>query len=234
MTLSLEVVALTKTLGHAASPQASAVLRGVNMTIAPGECLGLKGATGSGKTTLIRIIAGLMAPDGGEVHLNGQMISSSKIILPPAQRGVGLVFQSLGLWPHLSVNAHLEFVLSTRKLSAADKKSRCAEALETFLLGDLADRYPAELSGGERHLLALARVFCSDMRLLLLDEPFNGLDSGLKGRILETLARERTRRKLTTLLVTHNDDEMRLLCKRVEHLSEGRIIEHARRMSNAE
>jgi iron(III) transport system ATP-binding protein len=232
--VSLEVIALTKTLGHAASPQASAVLRGVNLAIAPGECLGLKGATGSGKTTLIRIIAGLMAPDGGEVHLDGQFLSSSKKVVPPAERGIGLVFQSLGLWPHLSVKAHLDFVLSAGKHSAADKKERCAQTLETFLLRDLAGRFPAELSGGERHLLALARVFCSDMLLLLLDEPFNGLDSGLKTRILETLAQERTRRKLTTLLVTHNDDEMRLLCKRVEHLSEGRIIEHARRMSNAE
>lgn len=232
--MSLDVRALTKTLGHAASPQASAVLRGVHLTIAPGECLGLKGATGSGKTTLIRIIAGLMAPDGGEVLLDGKILSSPKQMVAPAQRGVGLVFQSLGLWPHLSVSAHLDFALSARPLPSSEKNARRAEALETFLLRDLADRFPAELSGGERHLLALARVFCSDMKLLLLDEPFNGLDSGLKGRILETLARERTRLKLTTLLVTHNDDEMRLLCKRVEHLSEGRIIGYARRMQNAE
>lgn len=219
----LDVEELTKTL-DSGTAQASAVLRGVTFSVAAGECVGLRGATGSGKSTLLRIIAGLMAPDAGTVKLNSEVLSSPKFLLPPMRRGVSLVFQSLGLWPHLTVNGHLDFVLSATALARKDRERRRAEALETFLLRDLAERYPAQLSGGERHLLALARALCKEVRLLLLDEPFNGLDSALKERILATLKRERQRRGLTTVLVTHNDDELRALCQRVEQLSEGRIV----------
>lgn len=221
----LEVEGLTKTLGRAATPAASAVLRGVTFSIGDGDCLGLKGSTGAGKSTLLKIIAGLLSPDGGQVRLDGQVLSSATAQVPPQQRGIGMVFQNLGLWPHLSVQGHLDFVLSASNLSRSEKERRRAEMLDTFLLRDLAARYPAELSGGERHLLALARVLCGPIKLLLLDEPFIGLDTALKGRILETLSRERKRRQLTALLVTHDDDEMRALCGRVEHLSEGHIVD---------
>lgn len=229
----LDVHEIEKTLSGAQAG-ASAVLRAVTFSISDGECLGLKGSTGSGKTTLLRIIAGLLAPDSGEILLDDRLISSAKTQLPPAQRGIALVFQSLGLWPHLTVKGHLDFVLSATGLSRAEQEAHCANALETFLIRDLASRYPAQLSGGERHLLALARAFCTQTRLLLLDEPFTGLDSGLKSRVLETLAQERLRRNLTTLLVTHNDDEMRCLCDRVEHLSEGHIVTRSRKVQNTE
>jgi iron(III) transport system ATP-binding protein len=221
----LEVTGIVKTLGPAATPQASAVLRNVTFSMVSGECLGLKGATGSGKSTLLRIIAGLMPPDAGEVRLDDEVLSTPKILVPPAERGIGMVFQNLGLWPHLNVRGHLDFVLSALPLTRTEREQRVDEALERFLLRGLEWRYPAELSGGEKHLLAIARALIANVKLLLLDEPFNGLDTALKERILERLKSERERRRLTTLLVTHDDDEMRLLCTRVEQMSEGRIIE---------
>jgi ABC-type sulfate/molybdate transport systems ATPase subunit len=222
----LKVRNLVKTLSRGAPANAaSAVLRDVSLSVAKGECLGLKGATGSGKTTLLRIIAGLLPPDSGEVLIDGAVCSSPAIHVPPAQRRIGFVFQNLGLWPHLNVLGHLEYVLAAAPYSAEEKKTRITAMLDTFVLHGLEKRYPAELSGGERHLLALARALVGDIRLLLLDEPFTGLDGALKDRVLHTLRSERERRQLTTLLVTHDSEEMRMLCQRVEKLSEGHVID---------
>ena len=224
--MGLDVEELVKTLGEGGGIEdASAVLRGVTFSVQSGECLGLKGATGAGKSTLLRIIAGLLHPDSGSVRIDERLVSSKEIHVPPQERGVGLMFQNLGLWPHLTVAGHLEFVLSASVRTKADRADRREEMLETFFLHGLEQRYPAQLSGGERHLLALARTFCGNIRVLLLDEPFTGLDGSLKARVLDTLRRERSRRKLTTLLVTHDTEEMKALCDRVEHLGEGHITE---------
>ncbi len=222
---SLEVRGLIKTLNGDGAQRGSAVLRGVDLSIRPGECLGLKGSTGSGKSTLLRAIAGLLKPDAGEITLEGALLSDDQIRVPPAKRRIAMVFQNLGLWPHMTVNGHLNFVLAAEPLTRDERARRLTEVSTAFVLNGLNDRYPAELSGGERHLLALARAFCGDVKLLLLDEPFTGLDGALKKRVLDTLRAERSRRNLTTLLVTHDDEEMRALATRVEHLSEGRILE---------
>jgi ABC-type sulfate/molybdate transport systems ATPase subunit len=219
----LDVEELAKTLGEGSSIEdASAVLRGVSLTVNAGECLGLKGNTGAGKSTLLRIVAGLLRPDAGEVRIDNEVMASRHVHILPQKRGVGLVFQHLGLWPHLTVAGHLEFVLSAWMPSKKERIEYRDELVDTFLLTGLEKRYPSELSGGERHLLALARTFSGNLRVLLLDEPFSGMDGSLKQRILETLHRVRTQRKLTTLLITHDDEEMKTLCDRVEHLSEGR------------
>lgn len=238
----LEVVGLVKTLGERRRSFAftrqravidldsrSAVLRGVDLTIQSGECVGLRGATGSGKSTLLRLIAGLSMPDSGTVLLDGEIISTPASVRPPGMRQIGMVFQNLGLWPHLTVQGHLDFVLAVTPLSKAERDFRRQEILDTFLLSDLRQRYPSQLSGGERHLLALARAFCGEIRLLLMDEPFNGLDGILKQRILVTLNKARIKRGLTALLVSHDPQEMRTLCQRVEQISEGRILEKSRR-----
>lgn len=228
----LDIQGLVKTLRQGVPQGGLAVLRGVTFSMAPGERLGLKGATGAGKTTLLRIIAGLITPDSGEVRLDQTIISSPTTSLSPAKRNIGFVFQNLGLWPHLTVEGHMQFVLSATCLTREEQRRRCDEVLETFAIIDLRNRYPGELSGGERHLLAIGRALCSDIRLLLLDEPFNGLDGLLKKRMMETLQRECERRQLSTLLVTHNDDEMRVLCQRVQHLCEGRILENQLKIRN--
>jgi ABC-type sulfate/molybdate transport systems ATPase subunit len=222
----LEVRSVVKTLSRdEPADAASAVLRGVSFAIRAGDCLGIRGATGSGKTTLLRIIAGLLPADSGEVIFDGDMLSAPHIIVPPARRRIGFVFQNLGLWPHLNVLGHLDFVLSAAPMPADEKIARLDELVHTFFLHGLEKRYPGELSGGERHLVALARAFAGDIRLLLMDEPFSGLDGTLKDRVLKAIRAERERRQLTTLLVTHDEEELRTLCQRVEKLSEGRIFE---------
>jgi iron(III) transport system ATP-binding protein len=226
----LEVRNLVKTLSRdEPADAASAVLRGVSFSILNGECLGMRGATGSGKTTLLRIIAGLLPADSGEVIFNGDMLSGPHIMVPPSKRRIGFVFQNLGLWPHLNVLGHLDFVLSAVSMPADEKKARIKELVDTFFLHGLEKRYPSELSGGERHLLALARAFAGDIGLLIMDEPFSGLDGALKERVLKAIRVERERRNLTTLLVTHDEEELRTLCQRVEKLSEGRILQNTAR-----
>jgi len=230
----------------------AAVLRGVSLRVGTGQCLGLRGATGSGKTTLLRIIAGLERPDRGEVHINDKLVASPKVHVPPGERGVGFVFQSLGLWPHLNVEEHLDYALSATKLSRADRLIRKQLLMDLFHLGravqrsaderegllsrvfrtlvpererPIAKRRPAELSGGEKHLLAISRALCGQCSLLLLDEPFSGLDGQLKELVVETLARIAPERALTSLLVSHDPADFRALTSGVIHLREGRVLE---------
>ena len=180
--VSLDLIDATKTLG---TGDAAAILRGVSMHVGRGKCMALKGATGSGKSTLLRIIAGLLPIDQGEVRIDGLVVSSPTVHIPPGRRRIGFVFQHLGLWPHLSVDAHLEFVLAASPFRGDERRWRKLELLDAFRLGDLAKRRPNQLSGGERHLLAMARALVGDVRLLLLDEPFSGLDGRLKDLVIE-------------------------------------------------
>jgi iron(III) transport system ATP-binding protein len=218
----IEVREVSKTLGGRAG---TAVLRGVFLHVGEGRCVGLRGATGSGKTTLLRLIAGLDRPDRGEILLDGQLVSSPQVHVPPHRRHVGFVFQSLGLWPHLNVAEHLEYVLAASALKSGERAQRAKELFEAFHLRGLEGRFPAELSGGEKHLLALARALAGEVRLLLLDEPFTGLDGQLKEWVTGALASWRRSHRLTALLVSHDTQELTRLCQSVVHLREGRIAE---------
>ena len=216
----LDVDHVSKTLG---TSDRTAVLREASLRIAAGRCLGLKGATGSGKTTLLRLIAGLEAPDSGEIRIDGLVVSSPAYQVPPGKRGIGFVFQHLGLWPHLSVEGHLEYVLAATPFRAEERIQRKAELLAAFHLHGLERRRPHELSGGEKHLLALARALAGDVRVLLLDEPFAGLDGSLKDLVIEAVGRLQAERALPTLLVSHDAGELTALCQEVLHLREGRV-----------
>ena len=227
---SLEVENVSKTLG---TNHPAAVLREVSLRIASGRCLGVRGATGSGKTTLLRIIAGLEPPDAGAVRIDGLLVSSPAVQVPPGKRRVGFVFQHLGLWPHLSVDGHLEYVLAASPFRGDERVRRKADLLAALHLRGLERRRPAELSGGEKHLLALARALAGDVRILLLDEPFAGLDGSLKELVLEAVGRIRTGRGLTTLLVSHDDAELNALCQEVLHLREGRVAGPSARTSSS-
>jgi ABC-type sulfate/molybdate transport systems ATPase subunit len=228
----LDVRSVAKTLGSTtgtSGEDASAVLREVSLQVHSGECVGLSGSTGAGKSTLLRIIAGLEKPDRGEIWLDGKLASSAKEILPPGERKIGFVFQHLGLWPHLTVAGHLDFVLEPLKLMKAEKNLRKEELLTEFSLQSLAKRYPVEISGGEKRLLGLCRALCGDIKLLLLDEPFHGLDGALEARVIDTLARIRRTRKLATLLVSHAPKDFERLCDRVVNLREGHTHESSGR-----
>lgn len=218
----LEVREVAKTLG---SGERAAVLRGVSLRVQGGAWVGLRGATGSGKTTLMRIIAGLEFPDRGEVWLDGERMSTLAGGVPPGRRGIGFVFQSLGLWPHLTVGGHLDYMLGASRLAANTRAARRAELLEAFHLHGMVRRYPWELSGGEKHLLAIARALSGQVRLLLLDEPFSGLDGALKEVVVQALKRLREEWGMTALLVSHLAEDFQALCSGVLHLREGRIAE---------
>lgn len=198
------------------------VLCGISFTAPAGVCTGLQGATGSGKTTLLRLIAGLERPDRGEILLDGRIVDDGKTFLPPLERKIGFVFQSLGLWPHLTVDAHLEYVLAATPWSKEERTHRKTEAYRAFYLTELQGRQPAALSGGEKRLLALARALVGDARVLLLDEPFTGLDGQLKDRVMDALAGWLDQHHLTALLVSHDAGDLARLCRQTVPLRKGR------------
>lgn len=220
----IEIHEISKTLG---GPSGSAVLRGVTFRVPPGHCVGVQGATGSGKTTLLRLIAGLERPDRGEIRLEGRVVNDARTCVSPAERKIGFVFQSLGLWPHLTVESHLDYVLAATGWSPEECTRHKAEAGVAFHLQGLEQRRPAELSGGEKRLLAMARALVADARILLLDEPFTGLDGHLKERVMQALGKWLEQRKLTALLVSHEPNDLARLCRGTVHLREGQVVEKA-------
>jgi ABC-type Fe3+/spermidine/putrescine transport system ATPase subunit len=165
-----------------------AVVDFVSLAVDAGEIVALLGASGSGKTTLLRLIAGLETPDGGEIRIDGERVAEAgRNLLPPHRRGVGFVFQDLALWPHLTVEGNLNFVLASARTPKRERKERIAETLRMARVEDFARRYPAQLSGGEQQRAALARAVVGKPRLLLLDEPMAHLDLHLKIGLLEDL-----------------------------------------------
>lgn len=214
----IEVRNLHKRPGGAADAD---VLRGISFATPVGACTGLQGATGSGKTTLLRLLAGLDRPDRGEILLKDRVVDDGKTFVPPLERKIGFVFQSLGLWPHLTAEAHLDYVLAATAWSQEERERRKAEACRTFYLTGLEGRRPAALSGGEKRLLALARALVGDARILLLDEPFTGLDGKLKDQVMDALAGWLDRHRFTALLVSHDAGDLARLCRQTVQLEKG-------------
>jgi ABC-type Fe3+/spermidine/putrescine transport system ATPase subunit len=165
----------------------------------------LCGPSGSGKSTLLRLIAGLESPDEGDIRLAGALASSHrKVVIPPHRRQLAVVFQDLGLWPNLTVWANVMLGLSACKLSRADKRERASQALQLCHLMELARRRPCALSGGEQRRVALARALAVQPQLLLLDEPCNGLDLGLRHAFLRQVVELSEEMGTAVILVSHN------------------------------
>ncbi len=179
-------------------------LAGLDLTVGDGEMVTLLGPSGSGKTTLLSVVAGFLQPRFGIVRFGDRVVSSSTSCLPPQSRELGMVFQDLGLWPHMTVEAHLDFVLRCRGVSRRERAGRRAEMLEEVELKSLSRKRPAELSGGEAQRLALARALIARPEVLLLDEPLGALDLRLRGKLLELVAKLHERFRPTALHVTHD------------------------------
>ncbi len=200
-------------------------LNDVSLEIAAGEAVVILGPSGCGKTTLLRLIAGLDVPDSGEIRLEGTQVSGARrTLVPPHARGIGFVFQDLALWPHLTVQRNLEFVLESAKRPRADRRARAQDVLTLVRIGQLAGRYPHELSGGEQQRVALARALVGEPRVLLLDEPLSSLDPTLRATLRSELARMQRALHLTTVYVTHDREDVTALADRVVEMRGGHIV----------
>ncbi|MBL8588036.1 MAG: ABC transporter ATP-binding protein [Methylobacteriaceae bacterium] len=198
---------------------ATHVLKDVDLTIEPGEFFAFLGPSGCGKTTLLRLIAGFAQAQTGTVRIAGEDVSA----LPPWRRDVGMVFQSYALWPHMTVARNVAFGLEERRLPRSEIGPRVAAALDLVGLGDLADRRPSQLSGGQQQRVALARTIVVEPKLLLLDEPLSNLDAKMRVQVRRELRDLQQRLGLTTIFVTHDQEEANTICDRIAVMNDGAI-----------
>ena len=197
------------------------VVSRVSLEVEDGELFVLLGASGSGKSTVLRLIAGLAAPDAGRIHLRGRDVTD----LPPQERGIGFVFQNYSIFRHMSVAANIEFPLKIRKVPAAERVRRREELLDLVGLGGLGGRYGHQLSGGQQQRVALARALAHEPNVLLLDEPFGALDVKIRGQLRRTLREIQRTLKVTAILVTHDQEEAFELADRVGLMDRGALLE---------
>ena len=191
----------------------------VSLQVAQGELLTILGPSGSGKTTLLKVVAGFETPDAGRVTVGGADITK----LPPARRDIGMVFQNYALFPHLSVAANVAFPLEMRNVAKPEIERRVAEALAMVELKGYEARLPRQLSGGQQQRVALARAIVFNPRLLLLDEPFGALDRKLRETMQLEVRRLQRRLGLTTIFITHDQEEALVLSDRIAVMSRGTI-----------
>jgi iron(III) transport system ATP-binding protein len=198
---------------------ANHVLKGVNLAIEPGEFFAFLGPSGCGKTTLLRLIAGFNQADSGRVLVGGEDVSG----LPPWKRDVGMVFQSYALWPHMSVRRNVAFGLEERKVPRAEIEARVTQALELVGLAALGDRRPSQLSGGQQQRVAVARTVAVQPKVLLLDEPLSNLDAKMRVQVRRELRDLQQRLGITTIFVTHDQEEANTISDRIAVMNDGVI-----------
>ena len=193
------------------------VVRDVSLTIAEGEFVSLLGPSGCGKTTILRMVAGLVEPSRGRILIGREDVTA----LPPNRRGLGLVFQSYALFPHMTVFENVAFGLRRRKVAGAELDRRVREALGMVRLSALGERYPRQLSGGQQQRVAIARALAPHPRVLLFDEPLSNLDAQLRDEMQIELKRLQRNLGITTLFVTHDQGEALSMSDRVGVMAKG-------------
>ena len=194
-------------------------LDGFSISVAPGELVALLGPSGCGKTTALRAVAGLEQLDEGEVLVGGENVTR----LPAHRRNLGMVFQAYSLFPNMNALDNAAFGLEVRKVPAAQRRARAGELLDLVGLTGLAERFPHELSGGQQQRVALARALCAEPRLLLLDEPLSALDAKVRGQLRDEIRRIQLEFGITTLFVTHDQEEALSMSDRVGVMRTGRL-----------
>jgi len=199
----------------------SPVFKDINFTIARGEFITLLGPSGCGKSTLLRCIAGLTPVDSGQILLDGHDLVPQS----PQKRGIGMVFQSYALFPNMTVAQNVAFGLRMQKIASQESQARVEEALRMVELHDFAGRYPHQLSGGQCQRVALARSLVTRPRLLLLDEPLSALDARIRKHLREQIRSIQRDLGLTTVFVTHDQEEALTLSDRIFLMNQGKIVQ---------
>ncbi len=197
------------------------VLDGLDLQMTPGMLLALLGPSGCGKTTTLRILAGLETLDAGRVEVDGADITG----VPVRKRNMGIVFQAYSLFPHMTAQENVEYGMSVRRVDRARRQSRATELLEMVGLADQREKYPAQMSGGQQQRVALARALAVQPRVLLLDEPLSALDAKVRVTLREEIRRIQLSAGITTLFVTHDQEEALTVADRVGVMKDGRLAQ---------
>ena len=200
-----------------------AVVDGVDLTIPDGAFVALLGPSGCGKTTLLRLVAGFLAPDAGEIAVGGKRLSAPGAVVPPEQRGMSMIFQSYALWPHMTVEQNVAYGLELRRVPRDERVRRVATICAAVQLETLMKRYPGELSGGQQQRVALARALVVEPQTLLLDEPLSNLDANLREEMRFEIRRLHDEFRYTTVYVTHDQGEAMATADLIVVLRAGRV-----------
>lgn len=201
------------------SKSAPAVIQNFSLAIKKGEIVSILGESGSGKSTILRLLAGLETPSSGSISIDGNVIVDGRSFVPPEKRKIGIVFQDYALFPHMTVEKNIKYGL--RKMSRSEKQKRLDEMLELISLEDYKNRYPHELSGGQQQRVALARALAPAPSLLLFDEPFSNLDAHLQVKIRNELREILKHTNTTSVFVTHDQTDAVALADRIILLENG-------------
>lgn len=199
------------------------IINKFNLSIAKGEIISILGESGSGKSTILRLLSGLETPCSGSIIINGQVMSDDRHFVLPEKRGIGMVFQDYALFPHMTVAGNVLFGL--KRLSRKEKKQRLKEVLNLVNMSKFSKRYPHELSGGQQQRVALARALAPRPSLLLLDEPFSNLDADLQIKIRNELRDIIKSTEITSIFVTHDREDSRAIADRIITMRDGAAYE---------
>jgi iron(III) transport system ATP-binding protein len=217
---TIDIARVTKRFGD------TTAVRELTLHVADREFVTLLGPSGCGKTTLLRLIAGFMAPDAGTIRVGTATLSTADSVVPPERRGMGMVFQNYAVWPHKSVFDNVAFGLQVRRVARAEIRARVARVLELVNLAGLDARYPGELSGGQQQRVALARSLVVEPAILLLDEPLSNLDAKLRERMRWELKDVQRRTGITFVYVTHDQSEALGLSDRIAVMHAGELQQY--------
>ena len=198
---SVTIKGVTKSFGKVT------VLQEFNQKFEDGEFITLLGPSGCGKTTMLRLIAGFEKPSSGEIYIGDKLVSSENEFLPPEKRGIGMVFQSYAVWPHMNVFDNIAYPLKIQKIAKNEIEERVSQVLKIVHLEQYKDRFPSELSGGQQQRVALGRALVAQPEILLLDEPLSNLDAKLREEMRYEIKEITKKLKITVIYVTHDQIE---------------------------
>jgi iron(III) transport system ATP-binding protein len=216
----VRIMGLTKRYGDLAAVES------LSLDVAPGELLALLGPSGCGKTTTLRLVAGFLKPEGGEIWVGDRCVSSATSLVPPERRRMAMIFQSYALWPHMTVAQNVGYGLRLKSdVTRTERDKRVQEMLRVVQLAGYEGRYPGELSGGQQQRVAVARALVVEPEILLLDEPLSNLDANLREEMRFEIRRLHESFGITTLYVTHDQGEAMVISDRIAVIQAGRVAQ---------